>query len=150
MTAHDRLQCKDGFKEVVSIKFESLDKEINVYNFNVQGYHIYVVGRYGIVVHNGCGSYEILDKNGKTIYVGKGNQARAKISMRQHGGAHINYCNLDGRGDKFSFMVEAAKMDQYTGLQNKIASPGKKLLEMASPDMVKKILSCLSEFYFYL
>lgn len=150
LTEHDRLQSKDGFKEVVSIDFESLDKEINVYNFSVQGYHIYVVGRRGIVVHNGCGSYEILDENGKTIYVGKGNTTRAKISMRQHGGTHINYCDLEGQGDKFSFMVEAAKMDQYTGLQNKIASPGKKLLEMASPDTVKDVLSYLSEFYFYL
>ena len=150
LTTHDRLQCKDGSKEVLSVEFESLDKERDVYNFSVQGYHIYVVGRCGIVVHNGCGSYEILDENGKTIYVGKGNTARAKISMRQHGGAHINYCNLDGKGDKFSFMVEAAKMDQYTGLQNKIASPGKKLLEMASPDTVKKVLSCLLEFKFYL
>lgn len=72
LTAHDRLQCKDGFKEVVSIEFESLDKEINVYNFNVQGYHIYIVGRYGIVVHNECSkiNYNDLKPNEKAAYNG--------------------------------------------------------------------------------
>ena len=63
LTTHDRLQCKDGSKEVLSIEFESLDKETNVYNFSVQGYHIYVVGRYGIVVHNGCSTGNVKNKS---------------------------------------------------------------------------------------
>lgn len=66
---------------------------------------------------------------------------RAKVSLRAHHGSSVRYCNLANEKGKFSFMVEAANMSRYSGLQNKIASPGKKLLEMASPEKLKEVFS---------
>lgn len=141
----DCLSAKDGYIILKSTKLEKLATPIKTYNLNVQGFHTYVVlcGCL-LIVHNGCGSYEILDDGGKTIYVGKGDLTRARVSLKVHHGSSIRYCDLAGKGDKFSFMVEAANMSRYTGLQNKIASPGKKLLELASPETLKEVFSIIS------
>lgn len=68
---------------------------------------------------------------------------RARVSLKAHHGSSIRYCDLTGKGDQFSFMVEAANMSRYTGLQNKIASLGKKLLERASPEELKEVFSTI-------
>jgi hypothetical protein len=140
----DCLKTKGCDKMLKEVRFEKLASPIKTYNLNVQGFHTYVVlcGCL-LIVHNGCGSYEILDDSGKTVYVGKGNMTRARVSLKAHHGSYIRYCDLDGKGDQFSFMVEAANMSRYTGLQNKIASPGKKLLELASPEELKEVFSTI-------
>ena len=48
----DDIKTKDGLTAVVSAQIEILTEEIKVYNFNVLGYHTYVIGSELAVVHN--------------------------------------------------------------------------------------------------
>ena len=50
----DWIQTESGFEKVVLIEKETLDTPISVYNFNVLGYHTYVVGTHQFIVHNSC------------------------------------------------------------------------------------------------
>ena len=50
----DWIQTESGFEKVVLIEKETLDTPISVYNFNVLGYHTYVVGNALLIVHNKC------------------------------------------------------------------------------------------------
>lgn len=52
--AGDNIQATEGFVEVLSVDKEELKDKTKVYNFNVLGYHTYVVGDDLIVVHNSC------------------------------------------------------------------------------------------------
>lgn len=40
--------------QVEKIEIERLDKQVTVYNFEVEDYHTYYVGEAGILVHNSC------------------------------------------------------------------------------------------------
>ena len=52
----DNIKTKDGITTVVSIQIETSTEKIKVYNFNVLGYHTYVIGNELAVVHNNCAS----------------------------------------------------------------------------------------------
>ncbi|MBR2138163.1 MAG: hypothetical protein IKC22_07500 [Bacilli bacterium] len=54
LTSKDSIKTSIGFVQVKSIEIEQLKEKINVYNFNVLGYHTYVVGDGLLVVHNNC------------------------------------------------------------------------------------------------
>ena len=60
----DWIQTEFGFEKVVLIEKETLDNPIPVYNFNVLGYHTYVVGIGLLVVHNRCKLGENMEKSG--------------------------------------------------------------------------------------
>ena len=47
------LVLADGsYAEVETVKVESLEAPVNVYNFEVEDWHTYHVGTYGVLVHN--------------------------------------------------------------------------------------------------
>ena len=50
----DNIKTKDGLTAVVSTQIETLLEKIKVYNFNVLGYHTYVIGSELAIVHNDC------------------------------------------------------------------------------------------------
>ena len=87
LRAGDILVLVNGEYVVVEkVQHELLEAPINVYSFNVDGFHIYYVSNIGVLVHNSCGetgSYEINFRSGKN-YVGKGGQARMKVSAKLH------------------------------------------------------------------
>ena len=49
---------------VEKIQHEILEKPITVYNFEVEDFHTYYVGKNSILVHNVCGTQNALPKNG--------------------------------------------------------------------------------------
>ena len=60
----DWIQTESGFEKVISIEKETLDNPVPVYNFNVLGYHTYVVGNTLLIVHNRCKLGENMEKSG--------------------------------------------------------------------------------------
>ena len=54
LTNKDLIKTSTGYVKVLSIKLEQLEEKQAVYNFNVLGYHTYVVGNDLLVVHNAC------------------------------------------------------------------------------------------------
>ena len=54
LTNKDLIKTSIGYIKVLSIKLEQLEEKQSVYNFNVLGYHTYVVGNDLLVVHNKC------------------------------------------------------------------------------------------------
>ena len=54
LTNKDLIKTLTGYIKVISIKLEQLQDSQKVYNFNVLGYHTYVVGNGLLVVHNKC------------------------------------------------------------------------------------------------
>lgn len=47
---------------VENVQFENTDEPIKVYNFQVEDFHTYHVGSYGVCVHNASDAYKILRK----------------------------------------------------------------------------------------
>lgn len=55
LVASDKLELQNGrFAYVESIEFEKIEEPIDVYNFEVEGFHTYFVGDNSILVHNQC------------------------------------------------------------------------------------------------
>ena len=54
LTNKDLIKTSNGYIKVISIKLEQLEEKQAVYNFNVLGYHTYVVGNDLLIVHNAC------------------------------------------------------------------------------------------------
>ena len=54
LTNKDLIKTSTGYVKVLSIKLEQFEEKQAVYNFNVLGYHTYVVGNDLLVVHNAC------------------------------------------------------------------------------------------------
>ena len=59
LTNKDLVKTSNGYVKVLSIKLEQLQDSQKVYNFNVLGYHTYVIGNDLLVVHNGCKNKDI-------------------------------------------------------------------------------------------
>ena len=113
-----------------------------VYNFNVLGYHTYVVGNALLIVHNKCvseekGVYE-LNFDDNTKYIGKGSRQRMNQSINNFTKGNnrklVSSTFTPCTSDKASFMLEHIKMmragfgTESCTLLNKIFSPGKKLI----------------------
>ena len=65
LRAGDILVLVNGEYVVVEkVQHEILESPINVYNFQVAGDHTYYVSDIGVLVHNGCGSNNLLPKDG--------------------------------------------------------------------------------------
>ena len=65
LRAGDILVLVNGEYVVVEkVQHEILESSINVYNFQVAGDHTYYVSDIGVLVHNGCGSNNLLPKDG--------------------------------------------------------------------------------------
>ncbi len=117
---------------------EILEAPITVYNFEVEDYHTYYVGTDGVLVHNSCakqtGSYEIEFKSGKN-YVGKGSQARMKVSARTHSVKYndsvVSMHWTPAANRRAAFVDEYFKMAvrgvNNANTYNKIWSPGRKI-----------------------
>ena len=73
LTNKDLIKTSTGYIKVLSIKLEQLEEKQAVYNFNVLGYHTYVVGEDLLVVHNRCKLGKNMEKNGN--YGVKGDDA---------------------------------------------------------------------------
>lgn len=55
----DNLRLFDGSNiQIDSIEIRKLDEEIKVYNFEVDDFHTYFVGKTGILVHNSCRKFD--------------------------------------------------------------------------------------------
>ena len=54
LTNKDLVKTSTGYVKVLSIKLGKLEEKQSVYNFNVLGYHTYVVGNNLLIVHNKC------------------------------------------------------------------------------------------------
>ena len=67
LKAGDIILLLDGTQaRIESVESEQLDKPVKVYNFEVEDYHTYFVGRDGWLVHNVCTSYGLLRSIAKT------------------------------------------------------------------------------------
>lgn len=64
LRAGDQLQLLNGEYVVIEmVQHELLESPITVYNFEVEGFHTYYVGKHAILVHNNC----VVDENGVQI-----------------------------------------------------------------------------------
>ena len=136
---HDRLELQNGKAAFVhSVRIEKLDQPIQVYNFEVEDFHTYFVGENRVLVHNGCGHYEI-DYDDGTKYIGKGDKKRMEVSARQHCyddnkvkvRTVINKQWMSSVNDRMSFVDEYQRMKdcgfgKSGKLLNRIQSPSYK------------------------
>ena len=135
---HDRLELQNGKAAFVhSVRIEKLDQPIQVYNFEVEDFHAYFVGENRVLVHNGCGHYEI-DYDDGTKYIGKGDKKRMEVSARQHCYDNkvkvrtvINKQWMASVNDRMAFVDEYKRMKdcgfgKSEKLLNRIQSPGYK------------------------
>ena len=159
LTNKDLIKTSNGYIKVISIKLEQLEEKQAVYNFNVLGYHTYVVGNDLLIVHNACsnnnsGSYEITFDDGNK-YIGKGTETRMKQSIKRiekkykvkYKDSNFKSANSSEQGfiDEFERMVKAGfnpKVNGFFngkphGFYNKIWSPGRKLVEKAAKLIIK-------------
>ena len=144
LKAGDVLVLSNG--ELVTVEWvqhEILESPVKVYNFEVEDFHTYFVGKSSVLVHNKCsGSYDIEFQSGKH-YVGKGNEARMRKSARrvsqQHHDPVVDMEWRWARNEEVGFIDEYMRMSKYgfdfydrinnpNGiLYNKILSPGSKI-----------------------
>jgi RHS repeat-associated protein len=157
------LQMKDLLftKNNTYTSIASLTKTIefeNVYNFEVTGFHTYIVGRGNVIVHNsivpgcnivsgtGSGFYRVVKKknaNGvEEYYIGKGKFDRANQSKKNKTGDNVEWYSAPD--SKTAFIYEYLYMQKLKdeGIELKMnlrESPGKKHLESLTPDEQKVI-----------
>ena len=85
LTNKDLIKTSTGYVKVLSIKLEQLEEKQSVYNFNVLGYHTYVVGNDLLVVHNACNIKEGATEKVQYNYNG------SKTSAYNTGGGNTYY-----------------------------------------------------------
>ncbi|HEY0679882.1 MAG TPA: polymorphic toxin-type HINT domain-containing protein [Chitinophagaceae bacterium] len=138
-------------------------QSVNVYNFEVTGFHTYIIGNNKIVVHNsigpGCkireyGFYRIATKDGQ-LYIGKGPLKRAQKSLsdktkKAEGDGEwwrvdkpIGGLTLEQTSFVYEYIMIQRALDKGMSfdkeLLNKIHSPGKKIFSGLSEDLKKKV-----------
>ena len=136
LRAGDILVLVNGEYVIVEqVQHEILEAPVATYNFEVQDFHTYYVSEQSILVHNKCsGSYEIIFESGKN-YVGKGSEARMKISARIH--STLNNDPVVSQVWQYAPDTKTAFVDEYFKMAvrgvnnpntyNKIWSPGRKI-----------------------
>jgi len=78
--------------EIERVTYENLDKLVEVYNFEVEDWHTYHVGSFGVLVHNECvrpKSGGIKNSDGTTTYTKNINGK--KISVTYSEGKYANF-----------------------------------------------------------
>ena len=137
LRAGDILVTVNGHYVIVEkVQHEILEQPIKVYNFEVEDFHTYFISNLFTLVHHECsGSYEIEFKSGKN-YVGKGSEARMRVSARTHSVANadpvVNTRWEPASSTNQAFVDEYLKMLRRgvnnANTYNKIWSPGRKIL----------------------
>lgn len=137
----DTLVTLEGSSIIIErIYREQLDVPEITYNFEVEGFHTYYVGKCDVLVHNKCketGSYEITTSSDR-VYVGKGSQKRMANSIKRltkQGYEVVDAIWQPSSNNTTAFIDEYMKMAKYEfdfggKLINKIMSPGAKLFEL--------------------
>ena len=93
----DQLVVYEGKLVVVErVKYESLNKPVTVYNFEVEDFHTYYVGENSILVHNkGCGLNKLADS-----YIKKTLKLNAHSIKREYLGRRVKISLYDLAVDK--------------------------------------------------
>lgn len=146
----DILYTADGDEvEVTDLELEKLAEPITVYNLEVEDFHTYFVGEYGVLVHNNClgktqtadgksfGSYSIEFESGKK-YHGKGPYSRMLESIREKfnkfNDKAIKWEWLPSSSEEDAFIDEFFRIMNDGGKDNvmnynNVNSPGRRLYE---------------------
>ena len=127
----DRVQSgKGAHLEVISV--EPVEgAAAKVYNFEVADHHTYAVGDLEAWAHNGNGAYGF-PLPGGGVYIGKGDEKRAKRSAKRFGACVCEIVLFDAPNDRESFKLEDELIELCGDIgsanlpKNKINSPGKK------------------------
>ena len=146
----DTLVTADGDEvEVTDLELEKLAEPITVYNLEVEDFHTYFVGEYGVLVHNSClsddGEWHHIasDKSIKTGYTAKYKAIFDKANIRFND--DINKIWLKGHKGRHT---NAYKDDVLQRLQNavsKVDADGKKHTKDEYYKEVKKVLLELND-----
>ena len=128
LRAYERLLAQGDTARIADItRTTSLRK---VFNIEVFGVHVYSVGSSGILVHNGelfdgldeslygLGyTYELLDKDGRTIYYG---QAKDFENLKQRRGRHI--IEKAGQCERMRVVAQGLTPEEIHQLENFLMS----------------------------
>lgn len=93
LTTNDIIKTSSGFTQVKSIEIEQLKEKINVYNFNVLGYHTNAVGNGLLIVHNNCHGndlnckkqnelYNLVDEKGNVVKIGETTRGHKRYTKK--------------------------------------------------------------------
>jgi RHS repeat-associated protein len=121
--------------KVEIIKIEIVSGNYDVYNFEVEGLHNYLVSSSKVLVHNGIcdvvynGFYKVVKSDG-FVYIGKGADGRAAKSLAREGGDKVSWFKLtegvaERSLDETAYIMEyLAMVAEKAPMTNKIASKG--------------------------
>lgn len=117
LKVNDRLELQSSKHAFVEgVRFEKLAESVNVYNFEVEDFHTYFVGKVYVLVHNRCKLGKRLGK----IEADPGSGYHAHHVFPNHLKAQFKALGIDVNMAEYGSWVEASKHLRFSAEYNRI------------------------------